>query len=162
MTGLDFFVLAVFALSILLGLVRGGVKEILALAAWIVAFFVAKLFADQASGLLPVTLTNPQLRHWAGFALVFLLVMAIAMLLTMLVAASLKAIGLGIFDRLLGGIFGTARGLIIVLVLVFIAGLTTLPKTKIWRESLFAPCLVRLVVQIQPWLPRDLVKYTQF
>ena len=152
-TGLDFFVLAILALSILLGLVRGGVKEILSLAAWIVAFLVARLFADTASGWLPTALVNPLLRHWAGFILVFVIVIVIAMLLSSLVSLSFKAIGLGMFDRLLGGIFGALRGVVIVLILVLLAGLTALPKTMFWRHSLFVPYLVRVAGMVQPWLP---------
>lgn len=162
MTALDFGVLGIVALSALLGLVRGAVKEMLSLLAWVIAYLAAKMFADTATRWLPSQLNNPALRHAAGFVLVFVVVMVLAMLLSMLLSASLKAIGLGMLDRLLGMVFGTLRGLAIVLILVLLAGITSLPQTGLWRLSLFAPYLVKLAVMVQPWLPDDFVKHIQF
>lgn len=162
MTALDFGVLGIIGLSALLGLVRGAVKEMLSLLAWVIAYLAAKMFADTATRWLPAQLGNPALRHAAGFVLVFIVVMVLAMLLSMLLSASLKALGLGLLDRLLGMIFGALRGLAIVLILVLLAGVTSLPQTGLWRQALFVPYLVKLAVMAQPWLPDDFVKHIQF
>lgn len=162
MTALDIGVLVIVALSALLGLVRGAAKEILSLLAWVIAYLIAKMFADSATHWIPAQLTNPQLRHAAGFMLVFIVVMVLAMLSSMLLSASLKAIGLGLLDRLLGMLFGTLRGLAVVLILVLVAGITSLPQTRMWRLSLFAPYLVKTALVAEPWLPDDFVKHIQF
>jgi membrane protein required for colicin V production len=162
MNSVDWGILLVLFLSMLLGLVRGGVKEILSLSAWILAFMMAKYFAESASVFVPAFITTPAIRYLAGFVLVFIAVMALSMLLTVLLAESLKAVGLGLFDRLLGFIFGTIRGLFIVTTLVLLAGLTALPKTELWQQSYFVAMFVKLAVISTPWLPDSLVKYIHF
>ncbi len=162
MNNLDFGVLGIFAVSILLGLLRGAVKEVLSLLAWLVAYFAAKRFAGIAAQWMPTQLDNPGLRHMGGFALVFVVVMVAAMLVSLLLSASLKAAGLGMTDHLLGMFFGALRGLVVVLALVLLAGLTTLPRTEFWRHSLFAPYLVKGAVMVRSWLPIDFVKHIQF
>jgi len=154
--------LGIIGLSILLGLMRGGVKEILSLAAWVLAFLIAKTFADAAAAWMPAMISSPALRYLGGFILVFVIVMAVAMLLSLLLAESLKAVGLGALDRLLGLVFGAVRGVVIVLTLVLLAGLTALPKTELWQHALLAPPLVKLAVMAKPWLPDSLVQHIQF
>lgn len=162
MTALDYCVIGIVAVSSLLGLVRGAVKELLSLLAWVVAYIAAKMFAEWATRWVPAQLENPALRHAAGFILVFIVVMVLAMLVSLLLSASIKALGLGPMDRILGMVFGSLRGLAIVLILVLLAGITTLPHSALWRQSLFAPYLVRLAVMAQPWLPNDFMKHLQF
>lgn len=162
MTSFDFVVIGIIGLSILLGLMRGGVKEILSLAAWVMSFLMAKTFADVAAGWLPAMITNPALRYLGGFIVIFVLVMAVAMLLSLLLAESLKAAGLGGLDRVLGLTFGAIRGMVIVLILVLLAGLTVLPKTEVWKNALLAPTLVKLAIMAEPWLPDSLVQHIHF
>ena len=162
MTSFDFVVLGIVALSILLGLMRGGVKEILSLAAWILAFMVAKTYADLAAAWMPAMISSPALRYLGGFILVFIIVMVIAMLFSLLLAESLKAAGLTGLDRLLGLVFGAVRGVAIVLMLVLLAGLTALPKTELWQQALLAPFMVKLAIMATPWLPDGLVQHIQF
>ncbi|WP_124949311.1 CvpA family protein [Sulfuriferula thiophila] len=162
MTTFDLVVLGIVVLSMMLGAMRGGVKEILSLAAWIVAFLLAKSFADVAAVWMPAMISSPALRYLGGFILVFVIVMAVAMLLSLLLAESLKAAGLGALDRLLGILFGAVRGAAIVLMLVLLAGLTALPKTELWQHSLLAPSLVKLAVMAKPWLPDSLVQHIHF
>ena len=71
MTALDWIVLAVFALSMLVGAWRGLVYEVLSLLGWIVAFVVARLWGGEVAGLLPLAGWEPQLRYAAGFVLLF-------------------------------------------------------------------------------------------
>jgi membrane protein required for colicin V production len=162
MNSVDWGILLVLFLSVLLGLVRGGVKEILSLSAWILAFIMAKYFAESAAVFIPAFITTPAIRYLAGFLLVFIAVMALSMLLTLLLAESLKAAGLGLFDRLLGFVFGAVRGLFIVTTMVLLAGLTALPKIELWQQSYFIPLFVKLAVIFTPWLPDGLVKYIHF
>ncbi len=162
MTSVDLGILIILGLSTLLGTLRGGVKETLSLAAWIVAFLVAKTFADTAAVYMPAFITTPAIRYLGGFLLVFIAVMAVSMLLSMLLSAALKTAGLGIFDRLLGFLFGTVRGLLIVTTLVLLAGLTAIPKTELWQQSYIMPMFVKLAVTVTPWLPDSLVKHIHF
>lgn len=162
MTSVDLGILVILGLSMLLGVVRGGIKEILSLAAWVLAFLAAKTFADAAAVFMPAFITTPAIRYLGGFLLVFVTVMLVSMLLSSLLSSSLKTAGLGAFDRLLGFLFGTVRGLLIITTLVLLAGLTAIPKTELWQQSFIVPIFVKLAVTVTPWLPDSLVKYIHF
>jgi len=158
MTVFDYAVLVIVGFSILLSMIRGLVREILALLAWVAAFVVANLFGSRVAALLPAAIPGEELRLLVGFAGVFLAVL----LLTGLVAATLsrlvKNAGLGAEDRLLGALFGLARGVLIVLVLVLVAGLTTLPQKPSWRNAVFSAPLEALAMSVKSWLPGDLAR----
>jgi membrane protein required for colicin V production len=74
----------------------------------------------------------------------------------------LKASGLRPLDRVLGALFGVARGALVVLVLVLLAGLTPLPQQQWWRQALFAPPLETAVLAVMPWLPPELAKRIRY
>jgi membrane protein required for colicin V production len=65
----------------------------------------------------------------------------------------LKAAGLSGVDRTLGGLFGLARGVVILLAFAVVAGLTLLPRQPFWKESVSGGMLERTVLQLKPWLP---------
>jgi membrane protein required for colicin V production len=80
----------------------------------------------------------------------------------MLLAESLKAMGLGLFDRLLGLLFGAIRGFLVVTTLVLLAGLTALPKILLWQQSLLIPVFIKLATIVMPWLPDSLIQHIHF
>ena len=153
MTVLDHAVLIIIALSILLSVIRGLVREVLALLAWAVAFIAASLLAADAAPLLPAGIPDERLRVLVGFGGVFLAVLLVTSLLAMFASKLVKSAGLGVEDRVLGGAFGLARGLLVVLVLVLLAGLTSLPRQPVWRESALTGPLEALAGQVKTWLP---------
>lgn len=158
MTVFDYVVIAVVALSVLLGLWRGVVGEVLAIAAWIAAFFVARYCAPYVAPALSGTIADASLRlavAWISTFVAMLLVIAIA---RHVVKMLLQAVGLGWADRVLGGCFGIARGALVVLFGVLIAGLTPLPKANWWREAVLSPPLETVVIAGKPWMPPELAK----
>ena len=162
MTFFDFAVLAVIGCSVLLGLWRGVASELLALAAWVAAFFAARQFGREAGGLFARWLDDGALSVPAGFAAVFLAVLVIFALGRYIVSLLLRAVGLGLLDRLLGGIFGVARGLVVVLAVVLVGGMTSLPKASWWREAMLAPPLETAVIAGKAWLPPELAKRIRY
>lgn len=158
MTVFDYAVLAIIGVSILLSVMRGFLREVMALLAWVVAFWVANLFTDRLAPLLPDAIPSSELRYLAAFVLLFLGVLLIMTLIAIAVSQLLKLIGVGPLDRLLGAFFGFARGMIIVLVLVLLSGLTNLPKQPLWKNAMLSSPLESLVMQIRPWLPVELTK----
>lgn len=158
MTVFDYAVLGIIGVSILLSVMRGFLREVMALLAWVVAFWVANLFTDPLAPLLPAAIPTPELRFLAAFVLLFLGVLLLMTLLAITVSQFLKVIGVGPWDRLLGAFFGFARGMIIVLVLVLLSGLTNLPKQPIWKNAMLSSPLEALVMQARPWLPVELKK----
>ena len=162
MTAFDYAVLAVMAASVLLGLWRGVVSEILALAAWVVAFFVARAEAAAVANWLAQQIAEPGMRLAAAYVLIFVGVLLVFTLARMLISLMLKAAGLGLLDRLLGAAFGVLRGILVVLVAVLVAGMTPLPRADGWRDAVLAPPLETAVLAAKPWLPADAAKRIRF
>ncbi|MBP9713639.1 MAG: CvpA family protein [Sterolibacterium sp.] len=152
---LDLLILTVVLLSTALGLWRGLASEILALLAWLAAFLAARAWGGTAAELIGSThsLHDPGLRYLAGFVAVFCLTLLAFALARWLASNLLRAIGLGLVDRLLGALFGCGRALLIVWIGVLLAGLTALPRQDIWRDASLIPPLETAVIASKPWLP---------
>jgi membrane protein required for colicin V production len=153
MSGLDIAILAVLALSVVWGIWRGFVREILSLAGWVLAFLAANAVAGQLGELLPASWAREELRVLIAFVVVFALVLSALTLVAMLISKLFKKAGLGGVDRTLGALFGLARGVVILLVVTLAAGLTSLPRDPLWKRSVGAGMLTRSVLQLRPWLP---------
>lgn len=155
MTVFDYIVLAGIALSVLLGFWRGVVSEVLALAAWVLAVVLGKLFSPRMAPELARWIPDSGLQYLAAFALIAIVVLLLASVIRLLLSGLLRAVGLGLIDRFLGAIFGLARGVLVLLAVVAAGGLTAAPKQAWWHDSMFAPPLETAVVAVKPWLPRD-------
>ncbi|HKT98687.1 MAG TPA: CvpA family protein, partial [Paraburkholderia sp.] len=59
----------------------------------------------------------------------------------------------------LGMMFGLVRGVVLVLILVVLAGLTELPQQDFWRKALLRPYAVQGVLELKPLLPETLAAY---
>ena len=165
MTGFDVAVIVVIALSALLGLWRGVIREVFALAAWIAAIVCMFLFGEQVAQALPlVSMTRdaPWLRSLAGYALTFIGVFVILSVAGFLFSKVVKAIGLSFVDRALGMVFGLIRGALIVVLLVFVAGATAMPQLAWWRDSVSAKPLATFAAILRSKLPDDLAKQFKF
>lgn len=162
MTPFDYTVLALMAISLLVGVTRGVVSEILALLAWVAAFIAARMWAVPAGNLLLAELSDPLWRQLAGFVAVFVAVLILFALVRGMMNLLLKAAGLRPLDRALGAVFGVARGVMVLLVLVLLAGLTPLPQQQWWRQATLAPPLETMVLAARPWLPPELAKRIQY
>ncbi|HEX6297710.1 MAG TPA: CvpA family protein [Burkholderiales bacterium] len=153
MSWLDYAILGVLAVSVVWGILRGFVREVISLAGWVLAFLAANAVADPLGDALPTSISSPEVRVLAAFLIVFIFTLSIATMAGMLLSKLLKSAGLGGLDRTLGGLFGLARGVVILLALAIAAGLTTAPRHPLWKESIGAGMLVRTVLQLKPWLP---------
>jgi membrane protein required for colicin V production len=117
----DWVIIVVLTLSTLISLWRGFVREALSLAAWVVAFLAASVFADPVAALLSDIIKNVTGRYIVAYVVLFVGVLVLGTMVNALMAKLIRVSGLSGLDRLLGTIFGFTRGLIIVLVVVFIA-----------------------------------------
>jgi membrane protein required for colicin V production len=105
---------------------------------------------------------EPGVRYAAAIALVFVLVLVLAGLVGMMVGGAVRLAGLGVYDRLLGGLFGVTRGLAMLVLLTLLAGLTALPRTTSWQASWAHGALEAMAVRCMPWLPDDIAVLIQF
>lgn len=153
MSWLDYAILGVLAVSVVWGIWRGFVREVISLAGWVVAFLAANAVAGPLGDALPTSISSPEVRVLVAFLVVFIFTLSLATLIGMLLSRLLKAAGLGGLDRTLGGIFGLARGVVILLAVTIAAGLTAAPRHPLWKESVGAGMLTRTAVQLKAWLP---------
>lgn len=156
MSGFDIAVLTVIGLSILLAAVRGAVREAFHLGGWIIAFLVSSAYAGALSLALPAVIEHPGLRMAISFVLLFIGTLILAALVGLLVSKAARSAGLGFADRMLGAIFGLARGLLIVVAVVLVAGLTSVPREPFWREARLSDPLEVIALRLRPYLPEDL------
>lgn len=162
MTGFDYVVLAVVGLSLLMGLWRGVVGELVALAAWALAIVASLHFGPLAGEWLFASLGDGSVRVLAGYAAVFVAVLVLMALIRMAMRQLVKALGLTVSDRILGAVFGLARGLLVVMVLVALGGMTAAPQQVWWKNAMFSAPLETAVLVARGWLPEDLAKRIRF
>lgn len=162
MTGFDYAVLGVLGLSAVIGIWRGLLREVFALAAWIAATLAAMLFAGEVAAWLPASFATPLVRAVIAVIVLFFAVLMAVSLGGVFASRLARAVGLSFLDRTLGAVFGIARGALILVVLVLVAGLTALPKEPFWREAKLAAPLETAAIAVKPYLPRavaDRVRY---
>jgi len=138
MNGIDTAILIVILLSFLFGLWRGLVQETLSLLIWIAALLMAWIYSDVLAAVMVSIIDHDSARYVAAFALIFVAVMMLGTLLNHLLAKLLNITGLKLVDRLLGGVFGIARGVIIILVVLFTTSVFV-SETQQWRQSKLIP-----------------------
>jgi membrane protein required for colicin V production len=152
---LDWCVIAFLAGSVLLGLLRGGVKEVLGLGGWIGGMVFAFLGAPLIAPLLENVIASSNLRWLAAFIIIFIAIRLLAWSLGKLLAEIIAAAKLGAVDKLIGAIFGVFRAVVITLVVAFLCMMTRMPGTPLWQSSTSAPIIQNLVIALTPFLPVD-------
>jgi len=162
MTVFDYVAIAVIGFSLLFGLWRGVIGEVIALLAWVFGIFAAIQFGPLIGDMLPAEVADQAVRALSGALLVFLGVLLGMALLRMAVHSMVKALGLSVSDRLLGMLFGLARGVLVAMLLVGLGGMTGAPKQAWWRQAALARPLEIAVMMVRPWLPDDLAKRIRF
>jgi len=158
----DYLVLFILICSVVIGTLRGLVKEILSLLSWIVALVVANAYSEPLAILLPDMIPGTITRLIVAFIALFIAVRLLMALLSMAVDALVKAAGLTLADRGLGGLFGLGRGLLIVLAAVLVCGMTAIPQQPFWRDAMFSPPAESAARVVKPLLPGAIGRHVQF
>lgn len=159
MAALDWVFLMVLAISLLLGAWRGLVFEMLSLAAWVTAFFVAQWFAADVAQWLPMTGAAEPLRYAAGFLLTFMLAAFAGGLVAVFVKKLITVAGLAPVDRVLGSVFGLVRGVVLLLAVAVVIAMTPLKSSVWWNESVGAGFLSVALKGLKPLVPQEFGKY---
>jgi membrane protein required for colicin V production len=155
MNGFDWTVIGVVGLSILLAFFRGVSRELIALVSWVAGFVAAVTLSPLLGGILPEFGGNPVLRYLVAFAVILIGCLVLGALVAWPVSSVIRKSGLGFVDRFLGGVFGVARGVLVVLAFALVAGLTDLPRLDWWQNSALAPSLAAAALSLKPWLPSE-------
>jgi len=159
---LDLIVLLVLVLTVVRGLMRGMIDTLFSLAAWMLAFVSGKWGALMVAPLLPIGIETPAIRYFAGFSIVFLVVLIGVLLAGHALASLVKSVGLGGADKMLGGVLGLAKGLVILVGLTLAAGLTSLPRAEFWKQAALSGSLQAMALRALPLLPADVAKHVRF
>ncbi len=162
MTIFDYIVLIIIGLSVILSVMRGMIREVLAIVGLVAAFYVGVTYTNQLLPMMPIDIPNDALRVLAAFLVLFLATLLLATLLGIALSVIFKKAGLGWLNRFLGALFGVARGLLIVCVIVFLAGLTDIPKDSRWRNAMFSAPIEALVLSLLPWVPESIAKHVKY
>jgi membrane protein required for colicin V production len=162
MTWLDYAVVGVFAVSLVVGVWRGLVREVVSVLGWVIAFLAANLLAGPLGPSMPQAIPTPELRVAAAFVAVFVAALVLGSLAGLLLSKLVKSVGLGCVDRLLGAVFGAARGLLLVAAAAVLAGLTSAPRQPYWRDSASGPWLVQIAQTLRPLLPQTLTERMRY
>lgn len=162
MTIFDAIVLFILIASVVISTLRGLVKEILSLAGWVVAFVVANAYGAELAPMLPSPVPGDSTRLIIAYIALFLGVRVLMGLLALAVGALLQATGLTLADRGLGGLFGLARGIVIVLAGVILCGMTSIPRQAFWKDALLSPMAETGARTVKPFLPAAVAQHVQF
>ncbi len=147
----DIVILIVIVFSLAFGLWRGLIKEVLSLLTWIAALLVSRVYSEPLAGLMTGMVENEGIRYVSAFAILFFVVMMLGTFLNSLMSKLLSVAGLKLADRLLGAGFGMARGVIIVLVIMFIANMFV-SETELWHQSQLVPYGMDLIEKSQVFI----------
>ena len=162
MNGFDFALIAIVALSTLFAFARGVVREVIALATWVVALVAAFAYAAPVSALFSGFDISAAAKHVLAFALILIAILVAGAILARMLSGAVRAIGLGFVDRMLGAVFGAARGVAVVVLFALIAGATTLPKQDWWQNSMLGRSLAEASLALKPYLPREWAERLDF
>lgn len=141
MIWVDWIFAGIVLLSAVVGLWRGFVREALSLATWILAFWLAWAFSDQAAPWFATWVATPSLQFMAGFTLLFVIVLIVGALVNHFAAMAIEKTGLSGVDRGVGLGFGLLRGVVLIAALVMAGVIINLTRDPWWQESLLIPYL---------------------
>ena len=156
MAWIDVAIIALVVLSAVLSLFRGFVKEALALASWLVALWVSMIFYEDLAVVLSQWIAEPSIQNIAAFSILFISVLLLGALINYLASKLVVKSGLAVTDRMLGVVFGVARGLVIVAILVLFAGLTPMPQDSWWQSSQLIGYFQEFALWMREYLPEDI------
>jgi membrane protein required for colicin V production len=107
---IDVVILALIALSAILSLFRGFVREAVALATWLVALMVSMAFYEDLATILSQWISTPSAQKITAFAVLFVCVLLLGAIVNYLAGKLVDKTGLTGTDKMLGIVFGVARG----------------------------------------------------
>ncbi len=157
MSWLDLVILVIIVLSALISLVRGFVKESISLLTWIVAGVLAFRYFSPLAEMLESYISAPTIRNVVGFAILFVSTLIVGAIVNFIFTQLVNKTGLSGTDRALGVVFGAARGVLIVAMVVLLASLTPMPEAEWWRDSASVGFFQQLAEWIRGVIPADVV-----
>jgi membrane protein required for colicin V production len=158
----DIAIMAVFAISMIIGLVRGFVVEVMAIAVWILAVALAYWFGPVLAAKFSSTLELSSARIFLGYGLIFVGTLVSGAILIYFLKKLIAGTGLSGTDRLFGMLFGAVRGLVLVVLSILMLGLTPFPRDAWWGASRAIAAFQPMAERARAWLPEAVARQIQF
>nr|WP_255463980.1 CvpA family protein [Herbaspirillum sp. SJZ102] len=155
-------VLLVMACSVIIGTLRGLVREVLSLASWIVALVVANAYGEALAAMLPEAVPGESTRLIVAFIALFIGTRLLMALVSRTLSELIKASGLTLVDRGFGSIFGVARGVLIVVAVALLCGTTSIPQQPFWKDAVLSPWVEEAALSVMPFLPGKFAEHVSF
>ena len=152
MAWVDLVIIGIIVLSALISLIRGFVKESISLVTWVVAGLLALRYYGPMADLLEPFINSVTLRQWVGGGILFVATLIVGAIVNFIVSQLVSKTGLSGTDKALGVVFGGARGVLIVTMIVLLASLTPMPEASWWQESV----MIEYFQQLAEWV-RDVI-----
>ncbi len=162
MSWLDLVILGIIVLSALISLIRGFVKESISLITWIVAAVLAFRYFSPMAELLEPFVDAPTIRNVAAFAILFIFTLVVGAIVNFIMSQLVSKTGLSGTDKALGVVFGAARGVLIVTMVVLLASLTPMPEASWWQDSATVGFFQQLAEWVKGIIPADAVDKFSF
>ncbi|MCF6282900.1 MAG: CvpA family protein [Candidatus Polarisedimenticolaceae bacterium] len=162
MIWVDYIIIGIIATSTLVSLIRGFAREALSLASWFISSFIAWTFFRDLAPHLAQWITTPSVRLGIAFAVLLVVSLLIGGLINFLIAKLIDMTGLSGTDRMIGMLFGALRGVLLVIIIVALAGLTLLASDPWWDQSTLIPYFQEFAIALKAELPDDIAKYFNY
>jgi membrane protein required for colicin V production len=161
MTWVDYVFVGIVLISVLMGALRGFVREALSLATWVCAFAAALRYGPEFAERFRSTISSDPIRIAAGYAVPFFVILLAGALMIWVITWAVRGVGLAPVDRMLGSGFGLLRGGFIVVALVILAGMSAAGREPWWRESILVPQIQPVAKDVQALIPARWFTYLQ-
>ena len=161
MSIVDIAILIIVIVSLLIGLFRGFVREILSLVSWLGALWIAYTYATLGGSYLEPYIDQQPLRIVIAFAAIFVVALIAFSIISYLLYRILAVAGISGVDRSLGTLFGLVRGLVIVALLILAATFMDFTSQPWWQDSLLVEYFNPITEFIRTLLPSDLAEFVK-
>ena len=155
MIWVDYAILTIIGISAFISILRGFIREAMSLLGWIIAIWVSLSFAEDVAALLVDKISVPSVRTASAFLILFFACLLVAGVANYLAGKLVEKTGLSGTDRMLGVVFGTVRGVVVVGILVLLAGFTAVPEDPWWDQSILLKHFETMAVELRGFLPPD-------
>lgn len=155
-TTLDYVLIGIMLISIIISFFRGFLKEAISLAIWFFAFFGALKFSPIVDLWLRSLITHAIARYAVSVGTIFIGVLLLGAIIGRIAQALVKTSGLGFVDKLLGGIFGAARGVLFAMIILLVITASPYATTLWFSQSAVAATLKEPVAHFSTLLPKNI------
>ncbi len=158
----DYFIIAIILFSTLISIMRGFISEAISLLTWVTSVFMALKFTGVVSKAFENIIHTANARIIVSFLLIFIIVLIIGSLINHFLGILVANTGLSGTNRLLGMVFGFARGILLIAILILFAKMTSFIKTPWWKNSQLIPYFLDIVNWLQQIIPAHLNNMSQY